>query len=150
MFFQGITAPLRDDFYTKNNSYNSFNEGGGSSVYYKNSEPYAVGENILRVDTIPACMIGISVIVITISILLVQAATLNRSHLGITGYLAGGWIVVDDGDLNNKSSSLESEERKDGKQSSSSDHNHNRNNKSQSHQHQQQQQQQTVVVVVLF
>ena len=142
MFFQGITAPLRDDFYTKNNSYNSFNEGGGSSVYYKNSEPYAVGENILRVDTIPACMIGISVIVITISILLVQAATLNRSHLGITGYLAGGWIVVDDGDLNNKSSSLESEERKDGKQSSSSDHNHNRNNKSQSHQHQQQQQQQ--------
>jgi len=30
---------------------------------------------------------------VTLSLLLAQAATLNRSHLGITGYLAGGWIV---------------------------------------------------------
>jgi hypothetical protein len=40
-------------------------------------------------------LITVSVIVITVSMLLAQAATLNRSYLGIMGYLTGEWVLVD-------------------------------------------------------
>ena len=106
MFFAGITSPLRSDYQD------------GSSSGGTGEKPFSVGDNLLRPDTVSAYMIGISVVVTTLSLLLAQAATLNRSHLGITGYLAGGWIAIDDDDeymLNNK----------DNKQSSSSDNNNN-------------------------
>ena len=132
MFFAGITSPLRSDYQD------------GSSSGGTGEKPFSVGDNLLRPDTVSAYMIGISVVVTTLSLLLAQAATLNRSHLGITGYLAGGWIAIDDDDdymLNNK----------DNKQSSSSDNNNNtssssKSNKSSStlqHLQQQQKEQQT-------
>ncbi|OEU19340.1 hypothetical protein FRACYDRAFT_235387 [Fragilariopsis cylindrus CCMP1102] len=130
MFFAGITSPLRSD-------YQDGSSGGTGE------KPFSVGDNLLRPDTVSAYMIGISVVVTTLSLLLAQAATLNRSHLGITGYLAGGWIAIDDDDdymLNNK----------DNKHSSSSDNNNNtsssKSNKSSStlqHLQQQQKEQQT-------
>jgi len=102
MFFQGITSPLRNDFYQGSNS-NSNNNNNGAG-----EKPFSVGENVLRPDTMIGIMIGISVVVITLSLLSAQAATLNRSHLGITGYLAGGWIIVDDDDDNNNNPDNES------------------------------------------
>ncbi|MGK3756025.1 MAG: hypothetical protein ACI8RD_008335 [Bacillariaceae sp.] len=122
MFFAGITSPLRSDY--------QYGSGGTGE------KPFSVGDNLLRPDTVSAYMIGISVVVITLSLLLAQAATLNRSHLGITGYLAGGWIAVDDDDDYNNNNSNES--------SSSSDNNNsnsNKNNKASSTLQQLQQQQ---------
>lgn len=43
-------------------------------------------------------IVVMSVIVATVSLLLAQAATSNRSYLGIMGYIAGGWTVVDNSD----------------------------------------------------
>jgi hypothetical protein len=51
--------------------------------------------NIISPDRGSAIMTFVSVVVITISLLLAQAATLNRSYLGIMGYLTGEWAVVD-------------------------------------------------------
>ena len=82
MFHAGITSPLRSD--SESYQYDDFGK-----------KPYSVGENPFRPDVPSAYMIGISVVVVTLSLLLAQAATLNRSHLGITGYLAGGWVDVD-------------------------------------------------------
>ena len=84
MFHAGITSPLRSD----SDSYQL--EDG--------KRPFSVGENPNKPNTLCATMIGISVVVITLSLLLAQAATLNRSHLGINGYLAGGWIVASETD----------------------------------------------------
>ncbi|KAL3914919.1 MAG: hypothetical protein SGILL_005888, partial [Bacillariaceae sp.] len=42
-----------------------------------------------------AIMTVVSVIIITVSLLLAQATTLNRSYLGIMGYLTGEWVLVD-------------------------------------------------------
>jgi len=42
--------------------------------------------------------ITISIIVTTLSILLAQAITLNRSYLGTMGYIAGGWTIVEPND----------------------------------------------------
>ncbi|VEU42764.1 unnamed protein product [Pseudo-nitzschia multistriata] len=81
LFYAGITEPLRSD-----------------SQYYQNDDgknPFSVGDNPFRPPVASALMIGISAVVITVSLLLAQAATLNRSHLGITGYLAGGWVADD-------------------------------------------------------
>ena len=80
MFHAGIISPLRAD----SDSYQM--EGG--------KRPFSVGENPFKPDVLCAVMIGISVVVVTLSLLLAQAATLNRSHLGINGYLAGGWVVA--------------------------------------------------------
>ncbi len=81
MFYAGITSALRSD----TESYQT--EDG--------KRPFSVGENPYKPDWFCAVMIGISVVVVTLSLLLAQATTLNRSHLGINGYLAGGWIVVE-------------------------------------------------------
>ena len=81
MFYAGITSVLRSD----TESYQM--EDG--------KRPFLVGENPYKPDSFCAVMIGISVVVVTLSLLLAQATTLNRSHLGINGYLAGGWIVVE-------------------------------------------------------
>jgi hypothetical protein len=67
----GITSPLRSD------------------------GRYQIQSNIISPDRGSSIMTFISVIVITISLLLAQAATLNRSYLGIMGYLTGEWAVVD-------------------------------------------------------
>lgn len=69
-FHVGITSPLRSD-----NTYQS---------------QFAM----IPPDRGSAMMTLISVAVITFSLLLAQAATLNRSYLGIMGYLAGEWVVV--------------------------------------------------------
>mmetsp|Transcript_24101 Transcript_24101/g.66801 ORF Transcript_24101/g.66801 Transcript_24101/m.66801 type:complete len:780 (-) Transcript_24101:50-2389(-) len=81
IFFAGITSPLRSDS-------EEYLHGDGRA-------PFSVGDNPFRPDVFCAMAIGISVVAITLSLLLAQAATLNRSHLGITGYLAGGWVVDD-------------------------------------------------------
>jgi hypothetical protein len=70
----GITTPLRSD---------------GS---YQNQ--FA----LITPDRGAAFMTIMSVIIITLSILLAQAATLNRSYMGIMGYIAGEWTVVDSSD----------------------------------------------------
>jgi hypothetical protein len=70
-FFAGITSPLRSD--------------------YSHQNEYAT----LSSDMGAAFLTQLSVVVITISLLLSQAATLNRSYLGIMGYLAGEWVAVD-------------------------------------------------------
>ncbi|KAL3925104.1 MAG: hypothetical protein SGILL_000630 [Bacillariaceae sp.] len=69
-YFAGITSPLRKDggFVTDL----GFSADAGSSI-----------------------MSLVSIVVITVSILLAQATTLNRSYLGIMGYLTGEWVVVD-------------------------------------------------------
>lgn len=46
-------------------------------------------------DRIATAMTIISTVIITWTLLMSQAATLNRSYLGIMGYIAGEWIVVD-------------------------------------------------------
>lgn len=46
-------------------------------------------------DRIASVMTIISTVVITWTLLMSQAATLNRSYLGIMGYIAGEWVVVD-------------------------------------------------------
>jgi hypothetical protein len=59
---------------------------------------------LITPDRGSALMTILSVIVITWSLLLCQAATLNRSYLGIMGYIAGEWTVVEgdtDPSLNN-------------------------------------------------
>lgn len=81
MFHAGILAPLRSDTET-------YQLEDGKS-------PFSVGENPYKPDLLCAIMIGISAVVVTLSLLLAQAATLNRSHLGINGYLAGGWVEKD-------------------------------------------------------
>lgn len=53
----------------------------------------------LTSDLGAAVMTLLSLLVTTIAMLLVQATTLNRSYLGIMGYVAGGWTVVDKSDL---------------------------------------------------
>jgi len=79
IFYAGITAPLRSDT-------EDYQHGDGK-------KPFSVGGNPFRPNATSTFFIGISVVVVTLSLLLAQAATLNRSHLGITGYLAGGWIA---------------------------------------------------------
>lgn len=69
-FHVGITSPLRTD-YSYQNQYATLQPDRGSAI-----------------------MALISVVVITMSLLVAQAATLNRSYLGIMGYLAGEWVVV--------------------------------------------------------
>jgi hypothetical protein len=70
----GITSPLRSDtFYRTESAYISLDQGATLMT------------------------IG-SVLVITLSMFLAQAATSNRSYLGIMGYIAGGWTVVDSSD----------------------------------------------------
>ena len=80
MFYAGITSPLRSD----TESYQM--EDG--------KHPFSVGENPYKPNLFCAVTIGISVVVVTLSLLLAQATTLNRSHLGINGYLAGAWVVA--------------------------------------------------------
>ena len=80
MFYAGIASPLRSD----SESYQM--EDG--------KYPFSVGENPFKPDLFCAIMIGVSVVVVTLSLLLAQATTLNRSHLGINGYLAGAWVIV--------------------------------------------------------
>lgn len=53
---------------------------------------------LITPDRGSAVMTIISVFVITWALLLAQAATLNRSYLGIMGYIAGEWAVVDGSD----------------------------------------------------
>ena len=84
MFHAGILSPLRSD----TESYQM--EDG--------KRPFSVGENPYKPDILCATMIGISVVVVTLSLLLAQATTLNRAHLGINGYLAGGWITESEHD----------------------------------------------------
>mmetsp|Transcript_9405 Transcript_9405/g.16842 ORF Transcript_9405/g.16842 Transcript_9405/m.16842 type:complete len:287 (+) Transcript_9405:3-863(+) len=67
----GITSPLRND--------------GRYQTQYAMISP----------DRGSAILTLISVVVVTSSLLLAQAATLNRSYLGIMGYLTGEWVVVD-------------------------------------------------------
>eukprot|EP00531_Pseudo-nitzschia_arenysensis_P009792 CAMPEP_0116127790 /NCGR_PEP_ID=MMETSP0329-20121206/7020_1 /TAXON_ID=697910 /ORGANISM="Pseudo-nitzschia arenysensis, Strain B593" /LENGTH=718 /DNA_ID=CAMNT_0003621897 /DNA_START=145 /DNA_END=2301 /DNA_ORIENTATION=- len=99
MFYAGITSPLRSD----TESYQL--EDG--------KRPFSVGENPYKPDLFCAVLIGISVVVVTLSLLLAQATTLNRSHLGINGYLAGGWVVAN----------TESDASNDGSNSSTQTHN---------------------------
>lgn len=74
LYHVGVNTPLREDI-----SYqNDYDTGSGDW-----------GATILTI---------VSVIVITIALLLAQAATLNRSYLGIMGYLAGEWVLVDEKD----------------------------------------------------
>lgn len=68
----GVTTPLRTDSAGKSSSTSGFSD--------------------LKMDIFTIC----SIITITTSILMAQAATLNRSYLGTMGYIAGGWVVVDD------------------------------------------------------
>lgn len=70
----GITSPLRTDSFSK-----SVSSLGMSDI----------GATVLTV---------VSVVVTTVSILLAQATTLNRSYLGTMGYIAGGWAIVDSSD----------------------------------------------------
>jgi hypothetical protein len=51
-------------------------------------------------DRVAAIMTILSTVLITWTLLISQAATLNRSYLGIMGYIAGEWIVVDRSDPN--------------------------------------------------
>jgi hypothetical protein len=74
LFPVGITSPLRSDtFYNSESAYISLD----------------LGATLMTVG---------SVLVITVSMFLAQAATSNRSYLGIMGYIAGGWTVVDSTD----------------------------------------------------
>ena len=50
---------------------------------------------LIGIDRGYSWMTLFSVILITGSVVFTQAATLNRSYLGIMGYLAGGWSIVD-------------------------------------------------------
>jgi hypothetical protein len=50
---------------------------------------------LITPDRGSAFMTIASVLIITWALLLAQAATLNRSYLGIMGYIAGEWTVVD-------------------------------------------------------
>lgn len=70
----GITSPLRSDTFYKTES------------AYVSSDP---GATLMTIG---------SVIIISVSIFFAQAATSNRSYLGIMGYIAGGWSVVDSSD----------------------------------------------------
>lgn len=74
LFPVGITTPLRPD------------------TFYKSESAFStpdLGATLMTVG---------SVLVITLSMFLAQAATSNRSYLGIMGYIAGGWTVVDSSD----------------------------------------------------
>ena len=74
LYHAGIYSPLRDDIETDVSDESSSRDFGAS------------------------VLTAVSVIVITISMLLAQAATLNRSYLGIMGYLTGEWVLVDEND----------------------------------------------------
>lgn len=50
---------------------------------------------LIGIDRGYSWMTLFSVILVTGSVIFTQAATLNRSYLGIMGYLAGGWSIVD-------------------------------------------------------
>lgn len=70
----GVNSKLRQDF----------NSTGGA---YMTPDNWAV------------FLCAVSVVVISLCCLLAQAATLNRSYLGIMGYVVGGWTVVDGSDV---------------------------------------------------
>ena len=74
LYNTGIYSPLRDDIETEDSD-ETWSQDLGSSL-----------------------LTMVSVVVITISMLLAQAATLNRSYLGIMGYLTGEWVLVDEND----------------------------------------------------
>jgi hypothetical protein len=74
LYHVGVNTPLRDDFKTDHD-------------YVSESR-----------DLSASLLTTVSVIVITCSLLLAQAATLNRSYLGIMGYLTGEWVLVDEND----------------------------------------------------
>jgi hypothetical protein len=71
-YFAGITTPLRKDQGMFQSESASMSPDAGSSI-----------------------MTLVSIVVITVALLLTQATTLNRSYLGIMGYLTGEWVVVD-------------------------------------------------------
>jgi hypothetical protein len=71
LYHVGITSPLRSD--------NAFGSPSGT----------------VRRDLWSATMTLNSVIFVTVALLLCQAVTLNRSYLGIMGYLTGEWVLVD-------------------------------------------------------
>lgn len=71
LYHVGITSPLRSD--------GAFGPPSGTT----------------QPDRWSAIMTLNSVIFVTVSLLLCQAVTLNRSYLGIMGYLTGEWVVVD-------------------------------------------------------
>ena len=54
--------------------------------------------SMLTPDGGSAFMAAVSILLISGCLLLAQAATLNRSYLGIMGYIAGEWTVVDEND----------------------------------------------------
>lgn len=70
----GITSPLRAD------------------TFYRTESSY------MTPDLGAATLTILSVLVTTSAMILAQATTLNRSYLGIMGYVAGGWTVVDKSD----------------------------------------------------
>jgi hypothetical protein len=54
--------------------------------------------SMLTPDGGSALMAVVSILLVSGCLLLTQAATLNRSYLGIMGYIAGEWTVVDEND----------------------------------------------------
>jgi hypothetical protein len=74
MYPVGITSPQRSD------------------VFQRSEASLGLAHFVATMWTV------LSVAVTTVSILLAQATTLNRSYLGNMGYIAGGWAVVDRSD----------------------------------------------------
>ena len=70
----GITSPLRPDYFQRSES------------------SFGLANFVAMMWTL------VSVAVTTVSILLAQVTTLNRSYLGTMGYIAGGWVAVDRSD----------------------------------------------------
>eukprot|EP00934_Nitzschia_sp_Nitz4_P003362 Nitzschia sp. Nitz4//scaffold51_size120721//1612//3488//NITZ4_003711-RA/size120721-snap-gene-0.30-mRNA-1//-1//CDS//3329553814//3352//frame0 len=71
IFPVGVTTPLREDMWRRDSA-SPMSMDWGSTV-----------------------LIFLSVAVVSATILIAQIVTLNRSYLGITGYVTGGWAKVD-------------------------------------------------------
>ncbi|KAG7365304.1 hypothetical protein IV203_038507 [Nitzschia inconspicua] len=67
----------------------------GISSALRNDDAFKKPFGSFQIDRLPSIITLNSVIFITFALLLCQAVTLNRSYLGIMGYLTGEWTVVD-------------------------------------------------------